>query len=521
MLWRFGPFELDASRCELRRSGKAIAIEPQVFSLLVVLVTHRERLVTRDELVDGIWNGRIVSDSAIASRIKSARQALGDSGEAQQWIRTIHGRGFRFVGTADEICPAVPAAAAPSAPGAVAAPPISERERPSIAVLPFRMIGDPGALGLLAEALPHDLIADLSRLRWLFVIARGSSFRFRDRDPDISAIGQALGIRYCLCGTIEVDGSSVVISIELSDVRDQGIIWSERYTSALSAVHEIRDRIVQSVVVALELQIPLHEASHARLHAPERLDAWSNYHLGLQRMYRFTEADNHAAIALFSRAVAQEPNFARAHSGLSFSHFQNAFLRYPGNVEAERTAARRHAEQALVIDAHDPFANLTMGRSLWLVGDVAESIGWLDRAITLNPNYAQAVYSRAWAETMLCDGEAGQRDADMAMILSPIDPLRYAMLASRAMAHLVRGEDCEAADWSDRGAISPGAHMLIATIAVACNELAGRHDRARYWADRSQHSTARVTAADFFRAFPFRDEAMRRRITDGLARNGI
>jgi TolB-like protein len=383
------------------------------------------------------------------------------------------------------------------------------------------LIGDPGPFAVVADALPHDLIADLSRLRWLFVIARGSSFRFRDVDQDIGAIGQALGVRYCLCGTIEIAGPRIVVSLELSDARDRGIIWSERYASPLEAVHEIRDRIAKSVVAALELQIPLHEAHGARLRAPERLDAWSNYHLGLQHMYRFTHADNQAAIGFFGRAVALEPDFARAHGGLSFSHFQNAFLRYPGDVAAARGAARHHAEQALIIDAFDPFANLTMGRSLWLVGDVAESVGWLDRAITLNPNYAHAVYSRAWAETVLCNSDAGQRDADTAMALSPIDPLRYAMMASRALAHLVRGEDREAADWADRGASAPGAHVLIAVIAVACNVLAENIDRARYWTARVRQHSATVTSADFFESFPFRDDATRRRIADSLATMGI
>jgi TolB-like protein len=520
MLWRFGPFELDAGRCELRRAGLVIPVEPQVLALLVLLVTHRDRLVSRDELVDRIWNGRIVSESAIASRIKSARHALGDSGEAQIWIKTAHGLGFRFIGDAEEVAPRLPAAATVTDAAPVAAAP-AESWRPSIAVLPFRLIGDPGPFGVVADALPHDLISDLSRLRWLFVIARGSSFRFRDADQDVGAVGQALGVRYCLCGTIEIAGPRIIVSLELSDARDQGIIWSDRYASPLEAVHEIRERIAKNVVAALEVQIPLHEAHGARLRAPERLDAWSNYHLGLQHMYRFTQADNQAAIALFRRAVAQEPDFARAHGGLSFSHFQNAFLRYPGDVEAERSAARRHAEQALTIDSFDPFANLTMGRSLWLVGDVADSVAWFDRAIALNPNYAQGVYSRAWAETMLCNGDAGVRDCNDAMALSPIDPLRYAMLSAGGMAHLVRGELDKAAEWSDRGARTPGAHVLIEVIAGACNALAGNSERAHYWAQRTRQAGATVTSDDFFQAFPFKDDAMRTRIAEGLETMGI
>jgi TolB-like protein len=442
---------------------------------------------------------------------------LGDSGERQEIIRTVHGVGFRFVASVEAPVPDGDATVAALAEPLLGA----ESRRPSIAVMPFTLIGDPGPYAVLADALPHDLIADLSRLRWLFVIARGSSFQFRHADLDISAIGQTLGIHYCLCGRIEFAGTRVIIAIELSDTRDCGIVWSERYAAPLAAIHEIRERIATSVIAALELQIPLHEALAARSRSPEHLDAWSNYHLGLQHMYRFTRVDNRAAIALFNRAVAQEPDFTRAHAGLSFSHFQNAFLRYESDIEAERSAARRHAERALSIDGFDPFANLTMGRSLWLTGDVGQSLNWLDRAIDLNPNYAQAVYSRSWAETVLCKGEAGQIDADSAMALSPIDPLRYAMLASRALAHLVRGEDAAAAEWADRGAMAPGAHVLIAVIAVLCNALAGKTDRARFWAAQVRSNSTTLTSADFFQAFPFHDATMRHRFAHGLASMGI
>lgn len=306
MRYHFGPFELLAERFELRENGRRVAIEPQVLSLLHFLIVNRDRLVTRDEIIEAVWNGRIVSEAAISSRIKSARHAVGDSGSAQNVIRTVHGRGFRFVADVNEtdLCPAT---AEPDKEIA------TKPSRPSIAVLPLSLLGDAGSLAIIAEALPQELIRELARQRWLFVIARGSSFRFTAPQHDFGHISEALGSRYILSGTVEALLGRLSITVELTDTRDSGVIWAERFAISAEAIHELRAEIVSKIVSSLEIQIPLHEASGARLTAPEALDSWSIYHLGLQHMYRFTAADNEAAATLFGRAISLEPNFARAH----------------------------------------------------------------------------------------------------------------------------------------------------------------------------------------------------------------
>ncbi|HEX4738164.1 MAG TPA: winged helix-turn-helix domain-containing protein [Allosphingosinicella sp.] len=521
---RFEQFELDGARFELRRAGAAVHVEPQVLSLIILLVRNRRRLVTRDELVEEIWEGRIISEAAISSRVKAARKALDDDGAGQRLIRTVHGRRFRFVGEVEEAWPEPlwaeaipdPAEAAPDRP--LRRPDLS---RPSIAILPLHPLGEAGPAAFIADALPHELIAELSRLRWLFVIARGSSFRFRDANPDLAAIGARLGVNYCLWGTLETRGDRLTVALELSDTRDHGLVWSERYESALDEIEALKAEIVARVVAALELQIPRNEARQARLSTPGRLDAWSAYHLGLQHMYRFNRTDNEIAGRLFEQAVAQEPEFARAYAGLSFIQFQNAFLSYTSDIKSHCHAATQNAERAVAIDPEDPFCNLTLGRSLWLTGDLEGSLGWLDRAVGLSPNYAQGIYARAWAETLLGRGADGQGHADQAMALSPIDPLHYGMLATRAMSHLVRGETAEAAAWGERAVHAPGAHVLISIIATACHALNGDLDKARYWAAKARTRRPSVTQADFFRSFPFADEAVRRRISAGLSRVGI
>ena len=306
MIYRFGTCSFDTAAYELRSNGAVVPLEPQVFALLRLLIENRDRLVTKDEILERIWNGRIVSEAAIASRVKSARQAIGDDGARQLMIHTLPKQGFRFVAEVEAVA-ASPALAIREAPDQPLAPSNEPVARPSIAVLPFDVVGGEALAAGIAEALPHDLIAELSRLRWLFVIARGSSFRFRGADANIQRVREALGVRYCLSGVVETDASDIALTVELCDTRDGGVLWSERFRSGLEQVHEIRETIVQAVTGALELQIPLNEARRARLKAPESLDAWSAYHLGLHHMYRFSPDGNALAAALFERAPRRSP----------------------------------------------------------------------------------------------------------------------------------------------------------------------------------------------------------------------
>jgi len=526
MIYRFDSFELDLDRGELRAGGTPIPVEPQVFALLALLIEHRDRLVSRDELLEKIWDGRVVSDAALSSRIKFARQALSDDGKTQRYIRTVHRRGFRFVGDARVVSGREVAGALPAQPeaatGAATTAPIPEpAERPSIAVLPLRPLGDVGPYATVAEALPHELITELARLRWLFVIARGSAFRLRSAETDPQEVGRLLGARYCLSGTLEVTGRRLDVTLELVDTRDGGLVWAEQFTGAVDDVHLLRAAIRARLLSALEIQIPLHEAALARLTVTENLDAWSAYHLGLQHAYRFNRLDNATAAALFRRSIALDPGFARAHAGLSFVHFQTAFLHQTDDLPGELELARGCAQRGLDLDPLDPFVNFTMGRTYWLDGDLDAALNWLERATALSPNYAQGIYARAWTESLSGREAAAHDHADLAMRLSPLDPLHYAMLGTHALAFMAAGEDAQAAAWAERSARSPGAHVLIAMIAMTAHAMAGDETAAAGWAANVRKRNPALTSADFFRAFPMRAEALRARVAAAQARFGF
>jgi TolB-like protein len=509
MQYRVGEHVLDLRKFELRKNDCVLPAEPQVLSLLFLLVENRDRLVSKDELVATIWGGRAISDSAISSRIKSARQLLGDDGEAQRLIRTVHGKGFRFVGEVS----------ACQAELLSARPPQSIDSKPSIAVLPFACADQ--RLSVISDGVPHDLIVGLSRLRSLMVIARGSSFRFRGWAGDLAQVGATLGVTYCLTGTVHAAGDRVAVAVELVDAASTRVIWGDLYEGDLNKLDDVREKILGEIICTLDLQISHHEAERARLCNPEDLGAWSSYHLGLQHVFRFNRADNVEGLRYFEQATARDPSFSQAHAGVSFARFQNAFMQYTDDVEAEIAEARRAAETAIELDEQDPGANLMMGRSLWLEAKLESSVPWLDRAITLSPNYAQAIYSRAFTHLLMCENESGREKAQAALRRSPIDPLHYAMLSCSGFNQAILGRESEGAALVDRAAREPRAHVMIAAMAAICHVWAGNMPSARYWEKDIRSRDPHLTSDVFLASFPFRDGPVRKRVTEALTTLGF
>jgi TolB-like protein/cytochrome c-type biogenesis protein CcmH/NrfG len=511
LIYRFSDFELDSNRFELRRAGQPIHVEPQVLSLLILLVANSERMIRKEELVDRIWGRRYVTDAAIASRIKSARHALGDDGKRQCFIRTVHSQGVRFVAPVtyrnafSEALPSHASDANDPGAGDVGDPDL----KPSIAILPFEFTGEHLAYKFLAHALADELITDLSRLRWLLVIARGSSFRFTNPNVDRNGVGRALGVRFILSGTVQQQSNGVEILVELTRAPGGEIVWAERFSAGSGDLDQFREELVGSVVANLEIRIPQDEAQLARHRPVHQLDAWSAYHRGLDLMYRFNGADNQQATGLFAHALSRDDKFSRALAGLSFTRFQDAFMQYSDDHDAAARDAWTYAERARELDPLDPFAYLTLGRSLWLQGEVAGSVDIIDHAIRLSPNYAQALYSRAWATMMQGSSEKADLDATMAMRLSPLDPLRYAMLGVRCLSALMRGDYEMAAVWGTRAGRTPGAHKHIAIIAALATQANGENDRATEWVASARLQDPDISAQSFLRSFPFAETASR------------
>jgi tetratricopeptide (TPR) repeat protein len=223
-------------------------------------------------------------------------------------------------------------------------------------------------------------------------------------------------------------------------------------------------------------------------------------------MYRFNKTDNERARQFFAQAVQLDPTFARAYAGLSFAHFQNAFLGWK-KAAPEIDRAFDAAGKSLMVDDRDPAAHWAMGRALWLRGSQGDSITELERAVDLSPNYATAHYTLAFVHSQAGDPHAAIAFSDHARRLSPFDPMLFAMLASRALSLARLGQYGEAADWAVKAAARPNAHHHIMAIAAFTLGLAGRIEEANGYKTRIRERVPKYGMADFLAAFRYSPDA--------------
>ncbi len=309
---------LDKDRRELRRGADVIAMEPQVFDLLVYLLESRDHVVSKDELIDSIWGGRIVSESTLTSRINSARKAVGDTGRDQKLIRTIARKGIRFIG--EVRCEQTGAAALAGDADQVSPLALPLLDRPAIAVLAFTNMSEEAGQEHFSDGISEDIITALSKLRWFYVIARNSSFVYKGNAVPIKQVGEELGVGYVLEGSVRKEGNRVRITTQLIDASTGAHIWSEHYDRSLVDVFAVQDEITQAIVAAIEPQLYAAESFRAERKAPGSMDAWDLVMRALSHHWRVTRQDNMVAQALLEKAISIDPDYGQALGLLAASY---------------------------------------------------------------------------------------------------------------------------------------------------------------------------------------------------------
>src|SRR6516225_7494048 len=277
MRFLFENHVLDVGRRELCCAGEGIALEPQVFDLLLYLIENRDRVVGKDELFDKVWDGRIVSESTLTSRINAVQKAINDTGRDQRLLRTIPRKGFRFVGSvrADQRAQApLQSADLGGHDDEPRRPLLPTLDRTAIAVLPFINMSGEIEQEYFSDGISEDIITALSKLRWFYVIARNSSFIYKGRAVHLQQIGVELGVAYVVEGSVRKDGERVRIAAQLNDVATGSHIWAERYDRALADVFAVQDEITQAIVAAVEPHLYAAENFRAQRKAPDSMDAW-------------------------------------------------------------------------------------------------------------------------------------------------------------------------------------------------------------------------------------------------------
>jgi TolB-like protein len=436
----FEEYAFDTDRRELHRGTDVVSVTPQVFDLLDYLIRNRERVVSKDDLINAIWNGRSVSDAALTTRLNVARSALGDSGDEQRLIKTLPRKGFRFVGCVRE----AREAAGPN-PGDAPASALAVPDKPSLAVLPFEnMSGDPEQ-EYFADGMVEEITTALSRFKWLFVIARNSSSTFKGRTVDIKEVGRQLGVRYVLEGSVRKASGKVRITAQLIEAVIGAHIWADRFERDLIDVFALQDEITLAVVSAIQPKIIQTEIALATRRRPENLTAYDFWLRALQQYSSTTREGVAEAIRLARRALELDPGFGRAASLASVFHLSNVLLGYSTDPQFEREEAIRFSRLALSIDDSDPN---TLGRasliSAYMVGDSESALEMADRAVALNPNSFDAWNCRGWVYKAAGLPQEAVLSFERGIRMSPIDPLMFAGMGM-ALVELRRFDEAIAA----------------------------------------------------------------------------
>ena len=513
---------LDTDRRELRCGSDIMAIEPQVFDLLVYLVQNRERVVSKDDLIASVWGGRIVSDSTLTSRINAARKAVRDSGALQKLIRTIPRRGFRFVGAVSTHANG-PAHASDLTLDAVQEPSraaLSLPDRPAIAVLPFtNMSGDPEQ-EYFSDGISEDIITALSKLRWFFVIARNSSFTYKGKAVHMKQIADELGVGYVVEGSVRKGSDRVRITVQLNDVATGSHIWAERYDRSLADVFAVQDEITEAIVAAIEPQLYAAENFHAQRKPPDSLDAWDLVMRALSHYWRVTRQDNLVAQALLEKAITIDPNYGKALGVLATSHTFCAHMGW-ADMAVSAPSAERSALAAILVDSEDPWAHHALGCAYLFARRFDDSLAEFELALRLNPNFSMAQGYYGLALSYCGRWQEGVVAARRALRLSPRDPFSAVYCGIAAYAHFIGRDYDEAMRLSHQAIRQRGDFVGAHRVMTAAAGMAGRDDAAKAALQQLRRVQPNISLAWIAHQMPIKLDADREHYLDGFRRAGL
>ena len=519
LLYSFDEFSLDTDRRELRGPTGLISLEPQVFDLLAYLIRNRDRVVSKDDIMAAVWDGRIVSESALTTRINAARSAIGDSGEAQRLIKTLPRKGMRFVGAVRE--EKVSIIATPPAPSEQPGP-LALPDRPSIAVLPFaNMSGDPEQ-EYFADGMAEEIITALSRCNWLFVIARNSSFTYKGRAVDIRQVGRELGVRYVLEGSVRRAGNRLRFMGQLVDATSGAHIWADRFDGELTDVFALQDQFTESIVTAIEPTLQLAEIERLKHKPAASLDAYDLLLRAQQLEHEFTAESLAAAIRCTEQAHAIDPNYAPAMALAAYCYGERIIQDWTNDAAAEAAEGLRLTARALEFGPDD-------GNVLWMAAHAtlrlakdrerAKELAY--RSLELNPNSAVAGSVAGTIEAMSNNPSKALELLRRVQRLSPRDPRGWYVTATFAMAHFADGRYEEAVSFTSRALQHNPRYAASLRVQAASLALLGQRDKAADVLQRFRTIDPRATLSTLRDRLAFMHDRVWSRLAEGLKQAGL
>lgn len=354
---------------------------------------------------------------------------------------------------------------------------VSIAQRPSIAVLPFRHLSGDDELRYLVDGLTEDVIAALSRVRWLLVIARNSTFAYKGRSVDAQQVAEELSVRYVLEGSIRTADKRIRVAAQLIDTSSRAQLWAKRYDRSIEDIFALQDEITEAIVGAVEPELGAAELNRAHRVPPGSLDAWGYYQRGLWAIW--SQRSTGDALRFFDQAIALDSDFSGAHSGKSFAHALSVFLDQCDNPEEELAKALDSARQAVALDNQDAFAHCVLGRAHFFRREHDQAIEELEFALKLNPSFAHAYFLLGWVLTNVSRSEESLPHLDMGYQLSPNDPTIMGNMVIRAIALMFMGQLDEALRWARESARHPSAHFQSRSVLVSVLGRMGHIDEAK------------------------------------------
>ena len=506
MYYAVEDFTLDTDRRELRRDATLLPVEPQVFDLIAFLIANRNRVISRDDLLDAVWHGRIVSESTLATRINAARRALGDSGEAQRLIRTIHRRGFRFVGNIiEKQARDVDAMSA----------------QPTLAVLPFLNMSGDAEQDYFVDGLTEDIISALSRFKSFAVISGNSSFVNTDRAA-VRQIARELGVRYVLEGSVRRAGERVRITAQLIDGTSGAHVYANQFDGEIEDIFDAQDHITESVVGVIEPQIRQAEIERSRQKRPESLDAYDLYLQALSKLYTTRPADNSQAYAQAMHAVALEPNYAPFLATASWALLARIKSGWAPLTVDDRTTCLNLVNRALAESHGDPEVLAQSAVVLVSMGnDYDRGMRITANAVEANPNNQMVLIWAAITKIHCGDLEEALALSRRAILMNPGDAVAHFPMTSIAHAHLALRNYGEALQAAERSlAVNPDFGPTYWML-IAANAQLGKMDEARRWLAKFRVLSPGVTIARIQRGQPDKFPDRMAPILEGLRLAGL
>ncbi len=518
VIYLFDTFTLDTARRELRRDDELVKLEPQVFDLLTFIIEARDRVVSRDDLLDAVWRGRIVSEATLSSRINAARVALGDSGAQQRLIRTLPRKGVRFVAEVREV-DGPKLEAAPVEPGLLR---VGVRT-PSVAVLPFANIGGDAEQDYFADGVAEEIITALSRISGLFVVARNSSFTYKGKAVDVRQVGRELGVGYVLEGSVRRSREQVRITGQLVDAVTGAHLWADRFEGNPQDVFALQDQVAESVAAVVEPTLEIAEIERLRREPPARLDAYDLLLRAYAHLASFTAADMGAALACLEQALALDPNYPSALAAAAYGRAQCHFQGWGRQDEAHCTVAVSQAWRAVELAPNDAQILWMAAFAIWNMAqtDRDRARVLFGRSLQLNPNSAMALTLAGWIEAMCGNQAVGREMVSRALQLNPRDPRGWLMSGVMAITAVLDEDYAEALTWAER-ALMQNRRFAVAlrTAAVSLVKL-GEIERARAVVRELLEVEPDLTISGFFERIPMPVARMASAYADALAKAGL